>query len=291
MEVPAEALLVSVPRDPHHHPVAVLTLREELQRRCLAAQLILGVVEVGEVLDLRHRHEAAHGGAEREAEDRRLVEQRVEHPAGAEAGVEAAGDAVDAALRRDVLAEQEHLGMSVERGGEGAVDREGQRQRLGGRLLRGRVGPGQLGHLGRRARRERPHHLRGALELGPTGRSERDLADALPGLEVVGGELGTGAETHRDEPPSGCEQRIALEVGAHGGRRAVGGLDVGARVAEVANGAQVKHRRPPGLAHPIGQSTRSGERGCGVVTVAPSRSEGRRGSRAHSRPTRRARAR
>ena len=112
VEVPAEALLVAVARDPHHHPVAVLPLREELQRRRLAAQLILGVVEVGEVLDLRHRHEAAHRGAEREAEDRRLVEQRVEDAAGAEAGVEPTGDAVDAALRGDVLAEQEHLGMS-----------------------------------------------------------------------------------------------------------------------------------------------------------------------------------
>ena len=112
VEVPAEALLVAVPGDPHHHPVAVLPLREELQRRGLAAQLVLGVVEVREVLDLRHRHEAAHRGAEREAEDRRLVEQRVEDAAGAEAGVEPAGDAVDAALRGDVLAEEEHLGMS-----------------------------------------------------------------------------------------------------------------------------------------------------------------------------------
>ena len=109
VEVAAEALLVAVPGDPHHHPVAVLPLREELQRRRLAAQLILGVVEVREVLDLRQRQEAADRGAEREPEDRRLVEQRVEHAAGAEARVQAAGDAVDAALHRHVLAEEERL--------------------------------------------------------------------------------------------------------------------------------------------------------------------------------------
>ena len=47
--------------------------------------------------------------AEREPEDRRLVEQRVEDAAGAEALLQAARDAVDAALDRDVLAEDEHV--------------------------------------------------------------------------------------------------------------------------------------------------------------------------------------
>ena len=39
-------------------------------------------MQVGEVLDLRHRQQAGQPGTQREAEDGLLVEQRVEDPAG-----------------------------------------------------------------------------------------------------------------------------------------------------------------------------------------------------------------
>ena len=55
VEVAAEALLVAVAGDAHDERVAVLALGEELQRRRLAPQLVLGVVQVGQVLDLRAR--------------------------------------------------------------------------------------------------------------------------------------------------------------------------------------------------------------------------------------------
>ena len=84
VEVPSEAPLVAVARDPDHHPVPVRALGEELERRRLAAKLVLGVVEVREVLDLGNREEPADRRPEREAEDRGLVEQRVEDPPGAE---------------------------------------------------------------------------------------------------------------------------------------------------------------------------------------------------------------
>ena len=87
VEVAAEALLVAVALDPHDHPVAVRALGEELERGRLAAELVLGVVEVGEVLDLGDRDEAGDRRAEREPEDRRLVEQRVEDARGAEPGL------------------------------------------------------------------------------------------------------------------------------------------------------------------------------------------------------------
>ena len=135
VEVPAEALLVAVPGDPHDHAVAVAPLREELQRRRLAAELVLGVVEVGEVLDLGQRQEAADRAPEGEAEDRRLVEQRVEDAAGAEPRMQPARDAVDAALRRHVLAEEERLGMRLQGVRQSAVDRERERERLGGGSL------------------------------------------------------------------------------------------------------------------------------------------------------------
>ena len=97
--------------------------RRRRQRRRLAAQLVLGVVQVGEVLDLGHRHEPGQGGAQGGAEDRLLVEQGVEDPPAAEPLVQAAGDAVHAALDRHVLAEDECLGMGRQQLGERGVDR------------------------------------------------------------------------------------------------------------------------------------------------------------------------
>ena len=268
VEVAAEALLVAVAGDPHHHPVAVLALREELQRRRLAAELILGVVEVGEVLDLGQRHEAGHRGAGREAEDRRLVEQRVEDAAGAEASMEAARDAVDAALGRDVLAEEERLGMPLERVCERAVDRERERQRLGHRLARGGVAACELGHGCRRAGGERPHHVGRALELRPSGGCERDARARAPGVSRYSSASrlpvrGPAATSHAAVASEG----IVLEIGAHVGGRAVGGLDVGAGVTEVANGSEVEHRGTPRLAHPVGELARASEHAGGVVAV------------------------
>ena len=130
VEMAPKTLLVAIPGDPHDHAVPVLAPREELQRRRLAAQLILRVVQVREVLDLRHRQEPAQRGAEREPEDRRLVEQRVEDAPGAEALLQAARDAVDAALDRDVLAEEQHGAIAIERIRERGVDRQRERQRL-----------------------------------------------------------------------------------------------------------------------------------------------------------------
>ena len=73
----------------------------------LAPELVLGVVEVGEVLDLRDGHEAGQCRAEGRAEDGLLVQQGVEHPEAAEPLPQAARHAVDTALERDVLAEQQ----------------------------------------------------------------------------------------------------------------------------------------------------------------------------------------
>ena len=130
VEVAAEPALVAVAGDADDHPVPVRPLREELQRRRLAAQLILGVVEVREVLDLGDRQEPADGRAERESEDRRLVEQRVEHAPRAEARVQPARHAVDAALDGDVLTEEERVRMTLEHRREPGVDRLRERERL-----------------------------------------------------------------------------------------------------------------------------------------------------------------
>ena len=53
-------------------------------------------------------------GAEGQPEDRLFVEQRVEHPRRTGPVEQSAGDAVDAALARDVLAEDDGLGIAVQ---------------------------------------------------------------------------------------------------------------------------------------------------------------------------------
>src|SRR5215213_4190937 len=103
----AEPLLVAVSGDSQHHRVAVLPIREERQGRGLASELILGIVQVGQVLDLGNRKQAGDAATERDAEDGLLVEKRVEHPSGAEAALQPTGYAVDTSLLADVLAKDE----------------------------------------------------------------------------------------------------------------------------------------------------------------------------------------
>ena len=224
VEVAAEALLVAVARDPHDHAVAVAALGEELQRRGLAAQLVLRVVEIGEVLDLGQRQEAADRAAEREAEDRRLVEQRVEDAAGAEARVQPARDAVDATLRSDVLAEEERLGMRLQRVAERLVDRERERQRLG-RRLDGAAASRRTSSCTAAGERGASGRITSAAvsSCGRRAASSADLPHAFARVEVL---LLRAVRPVRmpgaDEPRGGREQGVAQQVGADVGRRPVG---------------------------------------------------------------------
>ena len=159
VEVTAEPALVGEAGDPDHHAVLVLPVGEEPQGRGLAAQLVLGVVQVGQVLDLGDGHEAGERRPERHTQDGLLVEQGVEHPATAEPLPQTAGDAVDPALDRDVLAEDQRLGMGGHQVRESGVDRLRQRHRgpvLGAGQPGGRRGPGRAG--GRGGQGERSHH-------------------------------------------------------------------------------------------------------------------------------------
>ncbi len=81
MEMAAEPFLVAEAGDPDDGRIGVLAVREEAQSRRLAANLVLGIVDVGEELDLGDREKVVMGGADSEAEDGLLVEQGVDHPA------------------------------------------------------------------------------------------------------------------------------------------------------------------------------------------------------------------
>ena len=247
---PPKPALVAVACDPEHHPVPVRALREELQRRRLSAELILRVVEVRQVLDLRDRQEAAHRGAEREPEDRRLVEQRVEHATRPEASVKSARHAVDTALHRDVLPEQQRVRVALEQGSQPGVDPLSERERL----AVGKVDtPRLLGHDRRRARRERGHDLLRGGHLRERGDFECELPRLVAGGEVIVRELRPARSPGRHEPACGSEDRVAVVVGPHRLRRPVRHLGVRARVTEVAHRPQVQDRRPAPLADPGGE--------------------------------------
>ena len=129
VEVAAESFLVSVSGHPHHHRIAVLPIREELQRRAFTANLVRGVVEIGEVLDLGDRQQPRDPGAERKAQDRLLVEQRVEDPRRTRLGEQSPGHSVHTALAGDVFTEDHRLGMAVQDVLQRMVDRQCHRHR------------------------------------------------------------------------------------------------------------------------------------------------------------------
>src|SRR3546814_18256592 len=100
----AEARLIAEPRDADDHRVGILTVGEKAERRRLAANLVLGIVDIGEELDLGHRDEAVVRHADRETEARLFVEKGVDDARRSEALMKLGGDIVDTPLRPDILA-------------------------------------------------------------------------------------------------------------------------------------------------------------------------------------------
>ena len=113
MEVAPEALLVGQAGDPHHHRVGIGAVGEEPEAGGFTPELVLGVVDVGEVLDLGDREQAADAEPQTQAEDGLLVQRVSKTRVGAEALLQAARDAVDTALAADVLAEHDEPGRAA----------------------------------------------------------------------------------------------------------------------------------------------------------------------------------
>ena len=178
-----------------------------------------------------------------------------------------AGEAVDAALASDVLAEDEHVGAGREGVGQCGVDRLRERERPGvlGQATTEDAGTLRGGGRGRRgraaARGEGGHDLLATGQRGGVGELDGEFLDQLADLVVALGQS-AGAEV------AGVgEQRIAVAVGGQCGGRPVAGLHVGAGVAEIADRAQVQQRRPPVATHRLGQLARRRAGRTGLVAV------------------------
>src|SRR5665811_688768 len=105
----AESLLVAVAGDPDDHRVLVLPVGEERQARRFPTQLVFRVVQIGEVLDFRDWQEAGYCGARGDAEDRLLIEDRVEYPRRTHTLCQSPRHSIHAALACHVLTEDKGL--------------------------------------------------------------------------------------------------------------------------------------------------------------------------------------
>ena len=263
MKVAAEALLVGEAGNAHDHRVAELVAAEELQRGGLAAQLVEGVVQVGEVLDLGDRQQARHGRTLGDAQDRGLVEQRVEDAPAAEALLQAVGHVVHAALAPDVLAEEDELGPPRQLVGQGRVDAAGQgsggrqRRRLGERsaeclaplLVRAQRVPCPGADAARVVGRHRP----GDFGDGRQPRAARCLLGggrhACPRVGDEGAQLCGGRRAALDQATGVAQQRIGCLGPRDLGQRAVPLLGVAAGVAPQTHRLELQEQRPALVAH------------------------------------------
>ena len=157
--------------------------------------------------------------------------------------------------------------MPFEHGGETGVDRLRERHALPCR--RRPADADERCDGGRRARRERADDVLRAAELRPLRRRQRALADARTDRKVLLGELLPAPTARRHEPAARREQRVARVVGPDLRARPVRGLQVRARVTEVAHGAEMQHRWGPVLPHPLPQLARGLEHRGGVVSLDP----------------------
>ena len=149
-------------------------------------------------LDLAHRPVAAHRETDRGADDARLRERRVEHAVRAELGLQALGDAEDAAERADVLAHEQHLRRRRQRlaqaGVEGALSGIGRCDGAARRLARSR----SWRHAPRRMPRSSASHSR-CSSISGCG-SEYTWSN----IASIGGRLppsAVGADPPRCRPP------------------------------------------------------------------------------------------
>ena len=96
----------------------------------MADDLVEGGVDEAVELNLRYRLETVQGQSDRDADDGRLRQRRVEHAIGPERLLQAIGNAKDAAEGADVLAKNQDLIIARQGVAEGEVDRFGQRDRF-----------------------------------------------------------------------------------------------------------------------------------------------------------------
>jgi hypothetical protein len=206
--------------------------------------------------------------ADGQPQDRLLVEQRVEHPTTATAPRQFAGDAVDAALLGDVLAEHERLGVLHQRVAESAVQR--LRERSGALLfgellapegvpsLRTRHPRHLVGHRVVVAGRQGFHHLRGARQLRLVDHVFGQAGHLGACLFVDGEQLAAVGDARLEQQLRAAQQRIVGFGCLDRLDGSVERLDVRAGVPHQSHHLQVQERRATRASYVVDRSPRRG---------------------------------
>ena len=113
MKVPTKAFLVTQTGYPHYHRVGVLAVGEEAKCRRLATQLVLGIVQISEKLDLHYRYQTALAHADAKPENALLVEQGIDNTLRAELGLQPLGDAIDSAFAANIFASHDQVWITL----------------------------------------------------------------------------------------------------------------------------------------------------------------------------------
>ena len=272
-----EALLVAKPGNAHHHRVGELAVREEGQRRRLAAQLVFGIMQVGEELDFRDRDEAISGHPDRVAKDGLLIQQRVDHPVRAVALLQLLGHAVDAALAAHILPHQDDLGMLQHQVGQREVKDLGERLRaihrlhVGAECRRPRLGRRAIGGRAVPFRGDEAcHHASGIAQPRAGDSLGRDAGHAGVCLFIDRQRLFGGQGPGGVEQSGGMEQRIVGFASLDLVLRQVAQRHIGACVAIEPHGAQMQEGRLLARPHVV---RRLAGNAVGIVDVQPVRCE------------------
>ncbi len=265
VEVPAKALLVRQPGNPHDHRIGELPVRKERKRRRLAPDLVLGIVDIGEELDLRQRQQPVVRRADRQPQDRLLVQQGIDHPRRTEPRMQLLRGSIDPTLRPHILPANNRARILQQHVRQRPADQLGHMLRL---FHRARiVGEKRAPRLGRRQRTRNAnalgrhntrHHRRGIGQLGPRNRQFHLPLQRRLDRIIFGAHLGGAHHAFLDQQGGARQQRIALFLGPHLVLGAIGKLHVVPGMAIEPHRLHMQeHRLPLPPRHALGLTRRA----------------------------------
>ena len=225
---------------------------KETERRCLSADLILGIVQIGKELDFRDGDKAIMPHAYGKAEDGLFVQQCIKNPRRAEFFLQPLRYAINAALARDVLAKQRDIGIAQHQISQRKIDRFGQRHRLGkvAHVLGEQRIPVCRSGKSRRwlrggFRLDRRHHLFPGGQFGFGQCLKRDTFHLLPHRLIAIDNFLPAQSAMLNQGTGAVQQRVLRFIGLNRFQCGIACFHVSAGMTHQAHRAHMKKDRLP----------------------------------------------